>query len=127
MTANFSPVDINDPDLSRYPEFVHARPVHVELEAGDMLYLPAAWWHQVVSSTDGEGRCLAVNLWFNPHSAAAEAYFSILLEDLSDDSAVVAHDNSPRKLLSEAATAVAAAVDDALKPAKGRRRYAGAT
>lgn len=41
------PVDPLEPDLDRYPRFKHAHPVTVRLEAGDMLYLPALWFHRV--------------------------------------------------------------------------------
>jgi cupin-like protein len=30
---------------------------------GDVLYLPAFWWHEVVSSPDDHGRNIAVNYW----------------------------------------------------------------
>lgn len=43
-------------------------PYVVELNAGEMLYLPASWWHEVTStsSTDGDGIHMAFNYWFYP-------------------------------------------------------------
>jgi len=58
-TAPFiSQVDPDQPDLDRYPRFRAAQPIEFTVEAGEILYLPAFWWHQVYS----EG---AVNLSIN--------------------------------------------------------------
>jgi lysine-specific demethylase 8 len=58
-TAPFiSQVDPDQPDLARFPRFAGARPVELTVNAGELLYLPAFWWHQVYS----EG---AVNLSLN--------------------------------------------------------------
>jgi len=40
-----SPVDPNNPDFVRYPQFRDARGVQGELGPGDILYLPRFWWH----------------------------------------------------------------------------------
>ena len=38
-----------------------------EVCAGDALYIPAGWWHEVLTP-----RCtLALNFWFKPHSRAS--------------------------------------------------------
>jgi hypothetical protein len=42
-----SAVDTRAPDPQRHPRFGDARAVQVELAAGDLLYLPAGWWHEV--------------------------------------------------------------------------------
>jgi len=41
--------------------------MEVTVHAGQMLYLPAGWFHEVFSSNDGStsGHC-AFNLWFHP-------------------------------------------------------------
>jgi hypothetical protein len=43
--------DIEDPnlDLAKYSRLVGARLYEVELAAGEILYLPVGWWHQVTS------------------------------------------------------------------------------
>lgn len=60
-------VDIDAVNDTQWPCFRLAREMSttVVLEAGDALYIPPYWWHQVVS----EGRSLAVNFWYSVHSA----------------------------------------------------------
>ncbi|RBA10669.1 hypothetical protein FPRO05_05258 [Fusarium proliferatum] len=43
-----------------------ARPLRVTLDPGDMLYLPAMWYHKVLQSCteEDEGFVLAVNYWY---------------------------------------------------------------
>jgi len=45
----FSPVDVDRPDLARYPEFAKVQVVEVLVEPGETLFVPLAWWHQVTS------------------------------------------------------------------------------
>ena len=62
-----SPVDIARPDLRRFPRFARARPMRCTVAAGDALYLPAFWWHEVQSTPDaGAARVLATNFWYAP-------------------------------------------------------------
>lgn len=57
----------------RFPNILNAHAAFCELEAGDMLYLPASWFHEVTSfgtpdtipSGKGLGH-MAVNYWFHP-------------------------------------------------------------
>ena len=46
---NSSPVNVLQPDLERHPRFRHARPIVCMLEEGEVLYLPACWWHHIES------------------------------------------------------------------------------
>lgn len=57
---NYSPVDAEDPDLSRFPRFRDAPLLRADLEPGDLLYIPSMWWHQARSLTTS----MAVNLWW---------------------------------------------------------------
>ena len=45
----YSPIDCEHPDLEKYPEFAGATVIHFVLEPGEVLFLPAGWWHQVRS------------------------------------------------------------------------------
>ncbi|KXJ93076.1 putative phospholipase [Microdochium bolleyi] len=42
-----------------------AAPMRVTLEPGDMLYLPAMWYHKVSQSCSEDGICVAVNYWYD--------------------------------------------------------------
>lgn len=62
------PTPIWDPDepkarATAYSRF--AKPLHVTLEEGDMMYLPAMWYHKVAQSTGGEDFSCAVNYWYD--------------------------------------------------------------
>src|SRR6187402_1803773 len=58
-----SMVNINAPDLDRYPRFAAAAAGEVaELEPGDLLFYPALWWHQVEAL---DGFNAMINYWWN--------------------------------------------------------------
>ncbi|ETS80112.1 hypothetical protein PFICI_07641 [Pestalotiopsis fici W106-1] len=62
------PFAVWDPDRShanttRYSHL--AQPMRVTLNPGDMLYLPAMWYHKVSQSCSEEGLCVAVNYWYD--------------------------------------------------------------
>ncbi|KAG7419017.1 JmjC domain-containing protein 7 [Fusarium oxysporum f. sp. rapae] len=64
------PFAIWDPDKPEQnaTKFSHlARPLRVTLNPGDMLYLPAMWYHKVLQSCaeEDEGFVLAVNYWYD--------------------------------------------------------------
>ncbi|KAK9460994.1 phospholipase A2 [Lipomyces oligophaga] len=42
-----------------------SRVLEVVLEPGDMLYLPALWFHQVGQESDNDGICCSVNFWYD--------------------------------------------------------------
>lgn len=44
----------------------HMQPRRCGLEAGDAIYLPALWWHQVESEATMQSPCVAINHWFQP-------------------------------------------------------------
>ncbi|KAL0589365.1 hypothetical protein ABG067_002584 [Albugo candida] len=70
---NFSKIDaqlLQDPTSREqlntlYPEFQHAQAAFCEVNAGDILYLPASWFHEVRSYGASDGH-LALNYWFHP-------------------------------------------------------------
>ncbi|PSR81203.1 putative phospholipase [Coniella lustricola] len=62
------PFAIWDPDCpeenaTQYSKL--AQPMRVTLNKGDMLYLPAMWYHKVSQSCSEEGICVAVNYWYD--------------------------------------------------------------
>jgi len=61
-----SPVDIVRPDYGRYPRFARTKPLSCTVTAGDAIYLPSFWWHEVRSKPDADQRNIAVNYWFKP-------------------------------------------------------------
>ena len=54
-------VDPGAPDLAQCPQLIHASPLHVEVSAGETLFLPALWYHRVSSKN---GMTIAVNYWY---------------------------------------------------------------
>jgi len=55
-----SAVDIEEPDLERFPLFAGAVGRETTLGPGDGLFIPAGCWHHVRSLT----RCFSASLWF---------------------------------------------------------------
>jgi ribosomal protein L16 Arg81 hydroxylase len=45
----FSPVDVDNPDLGRYPLWAQVKMLEVVVEPGETVFLPLGWWHQVTS------------------------------------------------------------------------------
>ncbi|KAF2180961.1 Clavaminate synthase-like protein [Zopfia rhizophila CBS 207.26] len=61
----FATWDPDDPNTRPTPFSTHSRPLRVTLDEGDMLYLPALWYHKVSQSCSTEGICCAVNYWYD--------------------------------------------------------------
>lgn len=58
--GNLSAVDVEAPDLTRFPDFVGAEVLCAELGPGDALFIPAGWWHQVRALSAS----ISVNFWY---------------------------------------------------------------
>ncbi|XP_027721738.1 tRNA wybutosine-synthesizing protein 5 isoform X1 [Vombatus ursinus] len=48
-------LNLDNPDLNKYPLFFKARRFECVLEAGDVLFIPALWFHNVISEEFGVG------------------------------------------------------------------------
>lgn len=75
-------------DSDAFPDFSGVRRVTAKLRAGDALYLPCGWWHEVFSSSGDERGDfhMAVNYWFHPPDlsedvSASSPYISRLWPD----------------------------------------------
>jgi len=58
---HFSPVEAERPDLDRHPRFARATPWEVTVQPGDMLFIPAAWWHYLRALEPS----ISLNFWWN--------------------------------------------------------------
>jgi hypothetical protein len=76
-----SMVDLRAPDLDRYPRFADALAVAevAELEAGDVLFYPALWWHNVEALGDFNAM---INWWWNDAPAHLDTPMTTLLHAL---------------------------------------------
>lgn len=71
-SANHSQVSLPQPDLAKQPLFARALPMRetFTVEAGDALFIPCGWWHQI----DSPGTTIAVNFWWSaPACEAAQS------------------------------------------------------
>ncbi|MFO1225510.1 cupin-like domain-containing protein [Roseateles sp.] len=72
-----SMVDLEAPDYDRYPRFrealAHAQVA--ELDPGDALYLPYAWWHQVQSLS---GFNILINYWWTDAPPPTKPFDALL-------------------------------------------------
>ena len=64
----YSPIDLDAPDLVRYPDFEGVTVLEVVAEPGDTVFLPLGWWHQV--------RSLDVSLSFSYSNLAVPNQYS---------------------------------------------------
>eukprot|EP00052_Salpingoeca_macrocollata_P005126 m.45569 g.45569 ORF g.45569 m.45569 type:complete len:241 (-) comp14681_c0_seq2:132-854(-) len=74
-----SQVDCDAPDLTRFPEFQHTTCYECEVNAGEMLFIPAFYWHQVTTVVntisvnyffgDRDGRCYLAKIMEAPRLA----------------------------------------------------------
>ena len=56
-----SQLNLDAPDTAAFPKWERARGLIVELEPGDVLYIPPLWWHHVQTLTSP---CVSAALWF---------------------------------------------------------------
>lgn len=61
IRTHTSPVNISNPNLNKHPLFKKTRSIQITVEAGDILYIPTLWFHEVIT----EGRSSAITTWFD--------------------------------------------------------------
>lgn len=93
-------VDINNPDLERYPRYLEAyhHAISVELEPGDAIYIPSPWWHQVNSLSPFN---VLVNYWWSDARVASALPLPMLGHVLQAVSALRAPQKASWKALIE--------------------------
>lgn len=65
---NLERVNGHDTTWYRQPkadELITNEPLIVDVNAGEMLFLPALWYHKVEQECDQDGLCIAVNYWYD--------------------------------------------------------------
>lgn len=72
------PVDVAKPDLQRFPDASKAPSVEVRVGPGEMLYLPAMWYHRVAQ----EGLTIGVNYWHDMRFGEAYCYHQYLRDSV---------------------------------------------
>jgi hypothetical protein len=58
--SEFSQIQASNIDYVKYPKAKQAKVKIVKLEEGEVLYLPAYWWHEVVNGLENS---ISINLW----------------------------------------------------------------
>jgi mannose-6-phosphate isomerase-like protein (cupin superfamily) len=76
-----SMVDIRQPDLEQFPNYVQAEAVAQQaiLEPGDAIYIPALWWHGVESL---ESLNILVNYWWGGQAKSTPSPNDSLLHSM---------------------------------------------
>lgn len=73
-----------DPDLPYSRSTFASRlsqPIRVALNPGDMLYLPARWFHKVRQSCNEDAICVAVNYWYDMEFSGAFHSLTTFVQD----------------------------------------------
>ncbi|MDZ8066255.1 MAG: cupin-like domain-containing protein [Nostoc sp. DedQUE08] len=64
---HMSQINIEKPDLDKFPNFQKAKYFECIVELGEILFIPAFWWHQVYSLDNSNQELnISVNFWSKP-------------------------------------------------------------
>lgn len=64
---HLSQINIDNPDSEKFPNFQKARYSECIIEAGEILFIPVFWWHQVYSLENPNNELnISVNFWSKP-------------------------------------------------------------
>ena len=68
-----SRVDLEHPDYDAFPRLAQAQGVELVLHPGQTLFLPAYWWHEVITepTTSDTELTISVNFWFEATARSA--------------------------------------------------------
>lgn len=82
-TPHLSFVDVETPDLSKYPLYTKARKTTVTISPGQLLFIPAGWWHHVRSLEVS----ISVSEWLTPtlSQRAVSSLFWLLITEYKRD------------------------------------------
>lgn len=61
LNLHFSPVDVERPDLMRHPRFARVTAWEAVVQPGEMLFIPATWWHYLRALEPS----ISLNYWWN--------------------------------------------------------------
>jgi len=75
----YSAVNLQEPDLTRFPLFADATPVTCSIGPGQCIWIPQLWWHNVAAQESEIN--LSLNLWYR---VAAEEQLQFRGFDLKD-------------------------------------------
>ena len=67
---HMSRVYLPAPDLQQFPRFARATAYEITLVAGEMLFLPPGWWHEV----DTLAPSISVSFWGQPYGVWTRSY-----------------------------------------------------
>lgn len=65
----------------KYPAYFDSslpKPMRVSVKAGEVLYLPSLWWHQVEQKAGKDNMVAAVNYWYDMPFDCKYAYFKLI-------------------------------------------------
>lgn len=68
ILGNISPVNVDTPDLQKYPNFAKAKYTETIVGPGEMLFIPRGCWHFVASLTVS----FSVSFWFQSNTTQAK-------------------------------------------------------
>ena len=64
---HMSQINIDKPDFDKFPNFPKAKYFECVIKAGEILFIPVFWWHQVYSLENSNNKLnISVNFWSKP-------------------------------------------------------------
>jgi jumonji domain-containing protein 7 len=75
--------DPENPMENTTPYSKYSRPIRVTVNPGDILYLPALWYHKVKQRCGDEGICCSVNYWYDMEFAGSFQCTNKLVQDVA--------------------------------------------